>query len=94
VTRVQEIIINSTPQQVRVALVEDGQVAEIYIERRKRQGIVGDIYKGKVTKVLPGMQAAFVDIGLKRDAFLYVLDFYDHLEEEEGEETDEDEDGE
>lgn len=93
-TRVQEIIINSTPQQVRVALVEDGQVAEIYIERRKRQGIVGDIYKGKVTKVLPGMQAAFVDIGLKRDAFLYVLDFYDHLEEEEGEETDEEEEGE
>jgi len=91
VARSQEIILNSTPQQVRVALLEEGEVAEIYIERRKRQGIVGDIYKGKVTKVLPGMQAAFVDIGLKRDVFLYVLDFYDHLEDEDGEDTADDE---
>jgi len=92
VTKAQEIIINSTPQQVRIALIEGGQVAEIYIERRKRRGIVGDIYKGKVTKVLPGMQAAFVDIGLKRDAFLYVLDFYDNLEDEDTEENSDDED--
>ncbi len=78
----QEIIINSTPQQTRVALLEDGQVAEMYIERKKHRGIVGNIYKGRVSKVLPGMQAAFVNIGLKRDAFLYVLDFYDNLDED------------
>lgn len=78
----QEIIINSTPQQTRVALLNDGKVAEMYIERKKHRGIVGNIYKGRVSKVLPGMQAAFVNIGLKRDAFLYVLDFYNNLEEE------------
>ncbi len=79
----QEIIINATPQQIRMALLENGQVAEVYIERRKHRGIVGNIYKGRVTKVLPGMQAAFVDIGLKKDAFLYVTDVYDNLEEDE-----------
>ena len=78
----QEIIINSTPQQTRVALLNDGKVAEMYIERKKHRGIVGNIYKGRVSKVLPGMQAAFVNIGLKRDAFLYVLDFYNNLEED------------
>lgn len=91
--RSQEIIINTTPQQTRVALLEDGQVAEIHIERKKHRGIVGNIYKGRVTKVLPGMQAAFVDIGLKRDAFLYVLDFFDNLEDDdEGESAESDED--
>jgi len=78
----QEIIINSTPQQIRVALLENDQVAELNIERRKHRGIVGNIYRGRVTKVLPGMQAAFVDIGLKKDAFLYVSDVYDNLEDE------------
>ncbi len=78
----QEIIINSTPQQIRVALLEDGQAAEVNIERKKHRGIVGNIYKGRVTKVLPGMQAAFVNIGLKKDAFLYVLDVYDNLDDE------------
>jgi len=82
VANTQEIIINSTPQQTRVALLNDGKVAEMYIERKKHRGIVGNIYKGRVSKVLPGMQAAFVNIGLKRDAFLYVLDFYNNLEEE------------
>ncbi|PIE35086.1 Rne/Rng family ribonuclease [candidate division KSB3 bacterium] len=79
----QEIIINSTPQQIRVALLEEGQVAEVNIERRKHRGIVGNIYKGRVSKVLPGMQAAFVNIGLKKDAFLYVTDVYDNLEDDE-----------
>ena len=79
----QDIIINSTPQQIRVALVENKQVAEVNIERRKHRGIVGNIYKGRVSKVLPGMQAAFVNIGLKKDAFLYVTDVYDNLEEDE-----------
>jgi ribonuclease G len=88
VTKIQEIIINSTPQQIRVALLEDGDVAEVNIERRKHRGIVGNIYKGRVSKVLPGMQAAFVNIGLKKDAFLYVLDVYDNLDDD-----DDDEDG-
>ncbi|MFQ5894212.1 MAG: ribonuclease E/G [Nitrospinota bacterium] len=67
-----EIIVNSEPQETRVALLEDGQVAEFYIERARDRGIVGNIYKGQVTKVLPGMQAAFVDIGLEKAGFLYV----------------------
>ncbi len=78
----QQIIINSTPQQIRVALLENDLVAELNIERRKHRGIVGNIYRGRVTKVLPGMQAAFVDIGLKKDAFLYVTDVYDNLEDD------------
>ncbi len=65
----QEIIINSTPQQIRVALLEEGLVAEVNIERRKHRGIVGNIYKGRVTKVLPGMQAAFCGYCLKKMRF-------------------------
>ena len=67
--------------ETRVAIVEDDQVTEILVERNRDQGILGNIYKGKVTKVLPGMQAAFVDIGLERDAFLYVTDFLEDYEE-------------
>jgi ribonuclease G len=90
----QEIIINSTPQQIRVALLEEQQVAEVNIERRKHRGIVGNIYKGRVTKVLPGMQAAFVNIGLKKDAFLYVADVYDNLDDDsEDDSSSEDESG-
>src|SRR6185295_18189615 len=59
----------------------DDELVEFYIERNRSQGIVGNIYKGKVTKVLPGMQSAFVDIGLERDAFLYVSDFFEDTEE-------------
>ncbi len=77
----REIIINSSDTETRVALLENSILAELYIERKSRLGITGNIYKGKVTKVLPGMQAAFVDIGLSRDVFLYVSDFFDHLEE-------------
>jgi ribonuclease G len=77
----REIIVNSTPRQTRVALLEESQLAEIYIERAQDRRIVGNVYKGRVTRVLPGMQAAFVDIGLKKDAFLYVLDVYNNLEE-------------
>ena len=88
----QEIIINSTPQQIRVALIEEGQVAEVNIERRKHRGIVGNIYKGRVSKVLPGMQAAFVNIGLKKDAFLYVTDVYDNLEDDEPDDGEGDDD--
>ena len=65
-----EILINSSLREIRVALIENNQLAEIFIEHRANKGIVGNIYKGKVTKVLPGMQAAFVDIGLEKAGFL------------------------
>ena len=69
-----EIIINSNPREIRVALVENNQLAEIFIEHKAKKGIVGNIYKGVVTKILPGMQVAFVDIGLEKAGFLYVGD--------------------
>lgn len=67
----EEILMNITPMESRVALVENGVLQEIYIERARSRGIVGNIYKGKVVRVLPGMQAAFVDIGLERAAFIH-----------------------
>ena len=70
----KEIIVDINPYQTRVVLLEDGSPSEIYIERRGRERLVGNIYKGKVQNVLPGMQAAFVDIGLERNAFLYAGD--------------------
>ncbi|UCD70845.1 MAG: Rne/Rng family ribonuclease [Syntrophobacterales bacterium] len=76
-----QLVINVTPQETRVALLEDGMLAELYIERTKGRSIVGNIFKGKVVKVLPGMQAAFVDIGLEKAAFLYVSDVYRDIEE-------------
>ncbi|MGH9862767.1 MAG: hypothetical protein ACRD35_05015, partial [Candidatus Acidiferrales bacterium] len=77
----KELIISHSPHETKVALLEDGQAVEIYVEREKEVGLVGSIYKGRVTRVLPGMQSAFVDIGLERDAFLYVSDFFEGLEE-------------
>lgn len=71
----QDIFINCTPQESRIAIVEDGTLAEFLIERKEERGIVGNIYKGKVARVLPGMQAAFVDIGLDKAAFLHASDF-------------------
>ena len=76
-----ELVINVTPQETRVALLEDRVLAELHIERTRDRGIIGNIYKGKVVKVLPGMQAAFVDIGLEKAAFLYVTDVYAGMEE-------------
>ncbi len=76
----KELVVSATPHETRVALVEDGQLCEIYIEREKEFALVGSIYKGRVTRVLPGMQSAFVDIGLDSDAFLYVSDFLENLE--------------
>ena len=70
----EEILINVTPRETRVALVENGVLQEIFIERAGRRGLVGNIYRGKVCRVLPGMQAAFVDIGLERAAFLHASD--------------------
>jgi ribonuclease G len=76
-----ELIINAAPWETRVALLENGAVVEFHVERAAERGYVGNIYKGRVVRVLPGMQAAFVDIGLDRTAFLYVTDVYDHLSE-------------
>jgi ribonuclease G len=70
----EEILINVTPRETRVALVENGALQEIFIERSQRRGLVGNIYRGRVCRVLPGMQAAFVDIGLDRAAFLHASD--------------------
>ncbi|MCF9034324.1 ribonuclease G [Acinetobacter nectaris] len=69
-----ELFINATPMECRVALTEDGVVNEVFVERTLKRGLVGNIYKGKVVRVLPGMQAAFVDIGLSRTAFLHIND--------------------
>jgi Rne/Rng family ribonuclease len=77
----KELVISASPHETRVAIMEDGQLCEIYIEREKEFALVGSLYKGRVTRVLPGMQSAFVDIGLDSDAFLYVSDFLEHLEE-------------
>jgi ribonuclease G len=82
----KEICISSTPHETRLAILEDDQLAEIYYERENEYTLAGSIYNGRVTRVLPGMQSAFVDIGLERDAFLYVTDF---MELEDSEETDE-----
>jgi ribonuclease G len=72
----QEIFINSSPQESRIAIMEDGVLAEFLIERKEERGIAGNIYKGKVERVLPGMQAAFVDIGMDKAAFLHASDFF------------------
>ena len=76
-----ELIINVTSYETRVALLEEKVLTELYIERTKDRGIMGNIYKGKVLKVLPGMQAAFVDIGLEKAAFLYVSDVHGRIED-------------
>src|SRR4030088_3015909 len=68
------LVINASGQETRVALIEQGTISEYYLERKNEKGIVGNIYKGKVVRVLPGMEAAFVDIGLDKAAFLYVGD--------------------
>src|ERR1700709_1791668 len=70
----QDILINWTPQETRVAIVENGAVQELHVERTLERGLVGNIYSGRVARVLPGMQSAFIDIGLERAAFLHVAD--------------------
>ena len=77
----KELLISSTSLETKLAILEDDQVTEIFVERSGNRRILGNIYKGKVTRVLPGMQAAFVDIGLGRDTFLYVTDFFEDYEE-------------
>ena len=69
-----EILVNVTPRETRAAVVENGVLQEVYVERANRRGITSNIYKGRVSRTLPGMQAAFIDIGLERTAFLHVSD--------------------
>ena len=77
----KELIVSSNRHETMAAILEDDQVSEVFIERERQRGVVGNIYKGRVNKVLPGMQCSFVDIGLDRDAFLYVSDVIDTVEE-------------
>src|ERR1700720_3013034 len=83
----KELFVSATPHETKVGITEDDQLAEIYLERENEYTLAGSIYKGRVTRVLPGMQSAFVDIGLERDAFLYVSDFME-LEEHDEDVTD------
>ena len=77
----RDLIVSCTPHETKVALLEDGTVAELFIERDAQRGVVGNIYKGRVTRVLPGMQSAFVELGLERDAFLHAADVFEELDE-------------
>src|ERR1051326_2386452 len=77
----KELVISSTRHETRVAMIEDDEVVEVYHQRENEYSLAGSIHKGRVTRVLPGMQSAFVDIGLERDAFLYVSDFFEDNEE-------------
>jgi ribonuclease G len=77
----KELLISSSPHETKVAVLEGDQLVEVYFQRDTDVGLVGGIYKGRVNRVLPGMQSAFVDIGLERDAFLYVSDFFEDSEE-------------
>src|SRR5205823_1246562 len=88
----KEMIISSNGHETMVAILEDDLVAEIFVERERQRGVVGNVYKGRVSKVLPGMQSSFIDIGLERDGFLYVTEVIDTLEEFEKLEAAEDED--
>jgi ribonuclease G len=81
----KEMIISSNGHETMVAILEDDLVAEVFVERERQRGVVGNVYKGRVSKVLPGMQSSFIDLGLERDGFLYVADVVDTLEEFGGE---------
>src|SRR5947207_5581771 len=81
----KELVISANRHETRVALIEDDQLVEVYFQRANEYSLAGSIHKGRVTRVLPGMQSAFVDLGLERDTFLYVSDF---LETEEHEDID------
>jgi ribonuclease G len=83
----EEILLNVTPSEVRAALLENGVLQEVYIERAARRGLISNIYKGHVSRVLPGMQAAFIDIGLQRTAFLHASDIASQLVSENGDDV-------
>jgi ribonuclease G len=86
----KEMIISSNGHETRVAILEDDQLAELFVEREQNRGVVGNVYKGRVSKVLPGMQSSFIDLGLERDGFLYVSDVIANLDEYEKDDEDED----
>src|SRR4030088_1471318 len=88
----KEMIISSNGHETMVAILEDDLVAEVFIERERSRGVVGNVYKGRVSKVLPGMQSSFIDLGLERDGFLYVAEVIDTLEEFERLAADDEED--
>src|SRR5829696_2507987 len=77
----KEMIISAGGHETMVAILEEDLVTEIFVERERHRGVVGNIYKGRVSKVLPGMQCAFIDLGLERDGFLYVADVINTIEE-------------
>src|SRR3982074_3277148 len=77
----KELVISSNRHETRVAILEDDQLVEVYFQRANEYSLAGSIHKGRVTRVLPGMQSAFVDLGLERDTFLYVSDFFEENEE-------------
>src|SRR5215472_17318113 len=77
----KELVISSNRHETRVAVLEDDQLVEIYFQRQDEYSLAGSIHKGRVTRVLPGMQSAFVDLGLERDTFLYVSDFFEEAED-------------
>src|ERR1700683_2830070 len=77
----KELIVSANRHETRVAVLEEDQVVEIFYQRENEYSLAGSIHKGRVTRVLPGMQSAFVDIGLERDAFLYVSDFFEDNDE-------------
>src|SRR5438105_5133887 len=89
----KEMIVTANGHETQVAILEDDLLSEIFIERERQRGVVGNVYKGRVSKVLPGMQCAFIDIGLERDGFLYVSDVVDTIEEFERLEGDDEADG-
>ncbi|MBV8811677.1 MAG: ribonuclease, partial [Acidobacteriaceae bacterium] len=77
----KELVIGSNRHETKVAILEDDQLVEIYFQRANEYSLAGSIHKGRVTRVLPGMQSAFVDLGLERDTFLYVSDFFEEHED-------------
>ena len=77
----KEMIVSSNGHETIVAILEDDLVAEVFVERERQRGVVGNVYKGRVSKILPGMQSSFIDLGLERDGFLYVTDVISNLDE-------------
>jgi len=89
----KEMIVSANGHETMVAILEDDLVAEVFVERERQRGVVGNVYKGRVSKVLPGMQSSFIDIGLERDGFLYVAEVIDTLEEFDKLASDDDDEG-
>src|SRR5215510_14913068 len=84
----KEMIISSNGHETMVAILEDDLAAEIFVERERQRGVVGNVYKGRVSKVLPGMQCSFIDLGLERDGFLYVVDAMEEFDKLDADEDD------